>query len=117
MKHTLLIRFAVGHASLYFFARLPMAVISSGVLGKPTIPRPIWLWVPTNIKVTWKPTSASKDRYFLIGKDTASRSFPYVIPGPADEWGGTWSTAGWRTHHSNILFGLDNISGTRAPGS
>ena len=50
-----------------------------------------------------------EDRYFLIGKDTASRSFPYVIPGPADEWGGTWSTAGWRTHESNILFGLDNI--------
>ena len=50
-----------------------------------------------------------EDRYFLIGKDTASRSFPYVIPGPADEWGGTWSTAGWRTRESNILFGLDNI--------
>ncbi|WP_455623019.1 GH92 family glycosyl hydrolase [Parabacteroides sp.] len=50
-----------------------------------------------------------EDRYFLIGKDEAKTSFPYVLPGPADEWGGTWSTAGWRTHDINILFGIDKL--------
>lgn len=50
-----------------------------------------------------------EDRYFLIGKDEAKVSFPYILPGPADEWGGTWSTAGWRTHDIHILFGIDRL--------
>lgn len=50
-----------------------------------------------------------EDRYYLIGKDKPSESFPYVLPGPADQWGGTWSTAGWRTHDINILFGIKKI--------
>ncbi|MDR3142037.1 MAG: GH92 family glycosyl hydrolase [Tannerellaceae bacterium] len=52
-----------------------------------------------------------EDRYFLVGKDRPEESFPYVLPGPADEWGGTWHTAGWRTHEINILFGLKNKPG------
>lgn len=35
--------------------------------------------------------------------------FPYVLPGPDDTWGGTWGTAGWRTHDVNILFKLDEV--------
>ena len=50
-----------------------------------------------------------EDRYYLINKSEAKESFPYVLPGPADEWGGTWSTAGWRTHDINILFGIDQL--------
>lgn len=46
-----------------------------------------------------------EDRYFLVGKSDVKKSFPYVLPGPADQWGGTWSTAGLRTHDVNILFG------------
>lgn len=51
-----------------------------------------------------------EDRYFLIGKSEAAHDFPYVLPGPADEWGGTWSTSGWRTHEANILFGIDKLT-------
>lgn len=47
-----------------------------------------------------------EDRYFLIGKSEAEKDFPYILPGPADEWGGTWSTSGWRTHDINIIFNL-----------
>lgn len=50
-----------------------------------------------------------EDRYFLIGKSDAAQTFPYVLPGPADEWGGTWSTSGWRTHETNILFGIEKL--------
>jgi predicted alpha-1,2-mannosidase len=50
-----------------------------------------------------------EDRYYLIGKNKEKESFPYVLPGPADEWGGTWSTSGWRTHEINILFGLSQL--------
>lgn len=49
-----------------------------------------------------------EDRYFLIGKSEAKKDFPYILPGPADEWGGTWSTSGWRTHDINILFNLES---------
>ncbi|NEW81561.1 MAG: hypothetical protein GZ094_04245 [Mariniphaga sp.] len=50
-----------------------------------------------------------EDRYFLIGRSEVKTDFPYILPGPADEWGGTWSTAGWRSHTLNILFGIDNL--------
>jgi len=48
-----------------------------------------------------------EDRYFLIGYSDASKDFPYVIPGPADSWGGTGGTSGWRTHETTLLFGID----------
>jgi predicted alpha-1,2-mannosidase len=50
-----------------------------------------------------------EDRYFLIGKSDVKSDFPYVLPGPADVWGGTWSTAGWRSHTLNILFGVEKL--------
>lgn len=55
-----------------------------------------------------------EDKYFLIGQSEDKESFPYVLPGPADTWGGTWSTSGWRTHQINIFFGIKEIpSGSR----
>ena len=50
-----------------------------------------------------------EDRYFLIGNSKEDKDFPYVLPGPNDVWGGTWRTSGWRTHSTNILFGLDRM--------
>ena len=47
-----------------------------------------------------------EDKYHIVGHSDISRSFPYVLPGPVDTWGGTWHTAGWRTHEVNILFSL-----------
>ena len=47
-----------------------------------------------------------EDKFFLVGWSDPAKNFPYVLPGPADTWGGTWSTAGWRTHCVNILFDL-----------
>ena len=45
-----------------------------------------------------------EDRFFLIGSSSVKEDWPYVIPGPTDQWGGTWSTSGWRSHTLNILF-------------
>lgn len=50
-----------------------------------------------------------EDRYYLVGKSIAKDNFPYVLPGPADTWGGTWGTSGWRTHEINILFGVQSM--------
>lgn len=50
-----------------------------------------------------------EDRYFLMGVSTADKDFPYVLPGPADKWGGTGGTSGWRTHEATILFNLADI--------
>lgn len=49
-----------------------------------------------------------EDRFYLVGFSDPTTDFPYVLPGPADTWGGTWPTSGWRTHEVNILFGLKN---------
>lgn len=50
-----------------------------------------------------------EDKYYLIGHSAPANDFPYVLPGPADTWGGTWPTSGWRTHEVRILFGLEDV--------
>ncbi|MCP4594649.1 MAG: hypothetical protein GY842_28285, partial [bacterium] len=50
-----------------------------------------------------------EDRYFLIGRSQIAKDWPYIIPGPADAWGGTSGTAGRRTHVLNVLFGLQAV--------
>lgn len=46
------------------------------------------------------------DRSYIIGLSNEKKDWPYVLPGPADTWGGTSGTAGIRTHTLNILFRL-----------
>ncbi len=53
-----------------------------------------------------------EDRFFLIGHSKAENDFPYVLPGPKDTWGGTWSTSGIRSHLLTILFGVERIGQT-----
>ncbi len=50
-----------------------------------------------------------EDRFYLIGKSLPGKDWPYVLPGPADGWGGTSGTAGLRTHVLNILFGMQHV--------
>ncbi|MHC4241251.1 MAG: polysaccharide lyase family protein, partial [Planctomycetota bacterium] len=50
-----------------------------------------------------------EDRYFLLGHSQAREDWPYIMPGPADSWGGTSGTAGRRTHVLNILFGFQEV--------
>ncbi len=50
-----------------------------------------------------------EDKFFLIGYSKEKNDFPYVIPGPVDTWGGTWTTSGWRTNQANILFGVEEL--------
>ena len=48
-----------------------------------------------------------EDRFFVVGNSQDSTDFPYILPGPSDEWGGTSGTAGWRSHSLNILFSIE----------
>ena len=57
-----------------------------------------------------------EDKYFLTGYSEADKSFPYVLPGPVDTWGGTWSTSGWRTHQVNIFFGIRKMPDRKTEG-
>ena len=50
-----------------------------------------------------------EDKFFLVGTSDEKTDWPYVLPGPANEWGGTWSTSGWRSHTLNILFGIEKL--------
>ncbi|WP_258049059.1 polysaccharide lyase family protein [Hymenobacter sp. NBH84] len=53
-----------------------------------------------------------EDKCFFIGASKEKQDFPYVLPGPVDTWGGTWSTAGWRTNQVNLLFTLKKLPAT-----
>jgi len=35
-----------------------------------------------------------EDEFFLINHSSENEKFPYVLPGPVDTWGGTWTTSG-----------------------
>jgi predicted alpha-1,2-mannosidase len=50
-----------------------------------------------------------EDRYFLIGNSNPKSDWPYVLPGPSDQWGGTWGTSGWRSHTLTVLFGVEKL--------
>lgn len=50
-----------------------------------------------------------EDKCFFIGASQERQDFPYVLPGPVDTWGGTWSTAGWRTNQVNLLFAFKKL--------
>ena len=50
-----------------------------------------------------------EDKFFLVGTSNEKTDWPYVLPGPANEWGGTGGTSGWRSQMLNILFGIENL--------
>ncbi|GAB3927554.1 GH92 family glycosyl hydrolase [Mucilaginibacter myungsuensis] len=51
-----------------------------------------------------------EDKFFLIGHSDLKKDFPYVLPGPADTWGGTWPTSGWRISQQSILFDVKELA-------
>ncbi|MEJ7588360.1 MAG: polysaccharide lyase family protein, partial [Ferruginibacter sp.] len=50
-----------------------------------------------------------EDRFYLAGYSSPEKDWPYVLPGPADSWGGTAPTAGIRSHQLNVLFDMEKI--------
>ncbi len=50
-----------------------------------------------------------EDRYFLIGNSNPNTDWPYILPGPSDQWGGTGGTSGWRSHTLTVLFGVEKL--------
>lgn len=50
-----------------------------------------------------------EDKFFVVGASKVGQDFPYVLPGPADTWGGTHPATGWRTNELNILFRLQAV--------
>jgi len=53
-----------------------------------------------------------EDNFFLIGHHEVKDNWPYIIPGPKDTWGGTWSTSGIRSHILKIDFELNKVDQT-----
>ncbi|MCF3107391.1 GH92 family glycosyl hydrolase [Niabella sp. CC-SYL272] len=50
-----------------------------------------------------------ENRQYIIGRSDPKKDWPYVLPGPADAWGGTSPTAGIRTQVLNLLFDLKTV--------
>ncbi len=50
-----------------------------------------------------------EDNFFLLGHHEVKNFWPYIIPGPKDTWGGTWSTSGIRSHILKIDFELTDM--------
>ncbi|HLR32088.1 MAG TPA: polysaccharide lyase family protein, partial [Fodinibius sp.] len=70
--------------------------------------RSVWMALaPDSYEDFLKNDFGWEDRYFLAGHSNTETDWPYVLPGPEDHWGGTWSTSGIRSHTLNILFGMD----------
>ncbi len=50
-----------------------------------------------------------EDNFFVVGQSVLNQDFPYVLPGPANGWGGTGGTSGIRTHFLNLYYQLNSI--------
>jgi len=48
-----------------------------------------------------------EDNAFIIGQSSLANDLPYVLPGPANGWGGTGGTSGLRTHFLNLYYVLN----------
>src|SRR5690606_20236357 len=49
-----------------------------------------------------------EDNSFIIGQSSVSSDLPYVLPGPANGWGGTGGTSGLRTHFLTLYYVLNS---------
>jgi hypothetical protein len=45
-----------------------------------------------------------EDGYFLVGTSNPKTDWPYVLPGPSDQWGGTGNASGLRSHTLTVFF-------------
>lgn len=70
-----------------------------------------WHCPLTNTKSFWQTILVGRTGFISLDC-LPSKDFPYVLPGPADHWGGTSYTAGIRTHVLNILFGMKEVPET-----
>ena len=50
-----------------------------------------------------------ENKFYLIGFSNSKKDWPYALPGPEDEWGGSSGGAGYRAAVENILFGIDKL--------
>ncbi|MDO5524212.1 MAG: polysaccharide lyase family protein, partial [Bacteroidia bacterium] len=50
-----------------------------------------------------------ENKSYVIGFSSPQADFPYILPGPADQWGGTGGLSGIRTHVFNILFKMPEM--------
>ena len=50
-----------------------------------------------------------EDRRFIVGHSDPKTEFPYVLPGPDDQWAGSSRASGCRTQVLNILFALETV--------
>ncbi|MGH2644230.1 MAG: polysaccharide lyase family protein, partial [Chitinophagaceae bacterium] len=50
-----------------------------------------------------------ENKFYLIGFSNPKEDWPYALPGPSDNWGGSAGLAGWRAAVENILFGINNL--------
>ncbi len=50
-----------------------------------------------------------ENKSYIVGFSSPEKDFPYILPGPADQWAGTGTFSGIRTHVLNILFRMQEI--------
>ena len=99
---------------LFFLAFGQEALAQQNViwqLGKPDGSSAEFALAPGDYKNFLAHDMGYEDRQVIIGQSQLNTEFPYVLPGPANEWGGTGPTSGLRTHFLNFYYALDKASG------
>lgn len=94
--------------SLIIYLQLPAQSIVWQI-GKPDGSPNEFALAPNNFKDFVQKDFGYEDKFYLVNFSDVKKDFPYALPGPADTWGGTGWTSGWRTNQVNILFGLADI--------
>ena len=108
MKSTLYLLFS----SALLFGCQQLASAQDAViweLGKPNGSSEEFFLSPSGYKDFLAHDFGYEDNYFIIGQNNLKQDFPYILPGPANGWGGTGGTSGIRTHFLNLYYQLSDV--------
>jgi len=84
--------------------------VTSGRSEKKTRSAAEFALAPDGFKDFVRKDFGYEDKFFVVGSSKEGDDFPYVLPGPADTWGGTHPATGWRTNELNLLFRLQDVN-------
>lgn len=78
-------------------------------IGKPDHSDAEFALAPSGYKDFLDKDFGWENKFYLIGFSNPREDWPYALPGPSDNWGGSAGLAGWRAAVENILFGINHL--------
>lgn len=115
MRKYIILAFAAFYVLIWLMGKPQQALAQTEVpktlwqIGKPDHSDTEFALAPSGYKDFLDKDFGWENKFYLIGLSNPKTDWPYALPGPFDEWGGSSGGAGWRAAVENILFGITTL--------